>query len=63
VAPSSASDFFRKEFGKRGYYKYRSLCLRNPTGLLIWLKKLNDDLPAHELFFGRRPPTEGDDDG
>lgn len=60
VAQSSVSAFFKKEFGEeQGHAEYKALCVRNPPGLLLWLKKLNGDLPGHELLFGHTPPGEG----
>lgn len=50
VEKSTASKFFQDEFG--GHAKYRTLCLRDPGGLLLVLKKLNDDLPGTELLYG-----------
>jgi hypothetical protein len=54
VAKSSASDFFKTEFG--GYDKYVAVC-QDAARLGIWLKQLNGGFSPHELF-GRRPPGE-----
>jgi hypothetical protein len=60
VSPSTASTFFRKEF--EGHAKYRAIC-RDAGKLVDYLKGLNGEFAAHELY-GRRPPGEDDrDDG
>jgi hypothetical protein len=56
VSESTASAFFRKEFG--GHTKYRATC-GNATKLVSSLKVLNQEFSPH-LLFGRNPPGEGE---
>jgi hypothetical protein len=54
VSPSTASSFFRKQFG--GHAKYRRMCL-DSTGLATALKLINGEFaPLH--LYGTRPPGE-----
>jgi hypothetical protein len=57
ASPSTASELFEREF--TGHAAYKALCRRDPRGLVLVLKKLNDDLPGRELLYGRRPAGEG----
>jgi hypothetical protein len=58
VAPSSASQFFDREF--QGYAKYRATC-RDAGRLADSLKALNGEFSPHDLY-GRRPAGEDDRD-
>jgi hypothetical protein len=55
VAPSTASNFFKKKFG--GWEQYRALCLRSTTDLVAALKLLNGEYPPL-LLYGKAPPGE-----
>jgi len=57
LSNSTASEFFKKEFG--GHDKYVSLCLRGDThALVVALKLLNQEYSPH-ILFGQKPPSEG----
>lgn len=58
VSTSTATAFFKKQFG--GYRKYRTIC-RNMDSLLASLKLLNQAFSPYHLF-GRNPFGEGDRD-
>jgi hypothetical protein len=58
VDKSTASDFFKQQFGDHG--KYKTLC-RNASRLTASLKLLNDEFTPHTLF-GKAPPGEDDRD-
>ena len=56
VEKSTASAFFKTEFG--GHSEYCGLCLRNVGDLLRVLKKQNGELSGRELLYGRRTASE-----
>jgi len=56
VSESTASAFFKKQFG--GHTKYRTIC-PNATRLITSLKLLNQEFSPDNLF-GAKPPGEGD---
>jgi hypothetical protein len=62
VSPSTAKDFFDKEFGgpqrEKGHAKYKVVC-RDAGRLVDSLKTLNGEFSPHDLY-GRRPV--GDDE-
>lgn len=58
VADSSASDFFKKEFG--GHRKYRAIC-GDSVRLVVALKLLNREFSPRHLY-GSRPPVEDERD-
>jgi len=57
VSPSTASEFFERNFG--GHRAYRRMC-RDSSELTAYLQILNRETPQKNLF-GRRPPGEGPD--
>jgi hypothetical protein len=59
VPKSSASRFFKNEFGN--YKKYRNVYCADLNLLLAALKKLNDEYTVDHLF-GGQPPQKGTDD-
>lgn len=61
VSVSTASAFFDREF--KGHAEYKAVCRRNTSGLVLVLRKLNDELPGHVLLYGRRPGDEDDRTG
>lgn len=54
VSVSTASTFFKKEFGR--YHKYRALC-GDTAGLVTALKLLNQEF-SPDILFGAKPPGE-----
>ena len=57
VSVSTASAFFKKEFG--GHTKYRAIC-SDATGLIAALKLLNQEFSPNNLF-GAKPPGEDEE--
>jgi hypothetical protein len=59
VSPSTASEFFVKEF--KGHDKYKALCCQGAGGLVNALKILNGEFSPH-ILYGKRPDNEDDRD-
>jgi hypothetical protein len=57
VSRSTASEFFRSQFG--GHAKYRRCCRGDNTRLVIALKLLNDEF-SPQILYGVAPPGEGE---
>ena len=58
VSESTASEFFKKQFG--GHSKYRAICT-DAKNLVTALKLLNQEFAPHHLF-GAKPPGESEDE-
>ena len=60
VATSTASSFFKTEFG--GHTKYRNVFCGDPPRLAAALKKLNGEYTVDALFGGEPPGADNLDD-